>query len=148
MIKMLEPFLQELRAESATTRKVLERVPNDKLGWKPHEKSMSIGSLAWHIASVPGGISKAASLDEIDVGGRDPMPKQPGSTDEILVAHDANVKSAEEYLESLSEATAMGKWSLKFNGKEVFTGPRIGVVRTLLLNHTYHHRGQLSVYLR
>ena len=148
MIKMLEPFLQELRQESGTTRKVLERVPTNKLAWKPHEKSMSIGTLAWHIANVPGGITKAAAQDEVDIGGRDPMPKQPESTEEILAAHDASIKTAEEYLENLSEATALGNFSLKLNGKVMFSGTRVSVIRTLMLNHTYHHRGQLSVYLR
>jgi len=148
MIKMLEPYIQEFRQEACTTRKVLERVPTEKLAWKPHTKSMSLGQLAWHIATVPTGVSKFAQLDEFDVGGRDPNPKLPNSTEEILAAHDASVKTVEEFLDGLNDSTAMGKWSLKFNGKELFNIPRVGVVRTLMFNHIYHHRGQLSVYLR
>lgn len=148
MIKMLEPMMKELRQEAVITRRILERVPADKLGWKPHAKSMSLGQLALHIATIPGGISKIAKLDEFDVAAANFDPPAPGDAKEILAALDANVKTAEEYLGELNETAATGTWRLKANGKEVSMMPRVELLRTILLSHWYHHRGQLSVYLR
>jgi uncharacterized damage-inducible protein DinB len=145
---MLDSLLNELYQEASITRRVLERVPGDKLEWRPHSKSMSLGQLAMHVASIPGNLSKLTQADEFDAAQANFTPPAPGSVEEILTAHDASLKVAQDYFGGLDEQTARGSWRLTFRGKEVFTAPRGGVIRSLMLNHWYHHRGQLSVYLR
>lgn len=134
--------------EAVITRRVLERVPPDRLSWKPHSKSMSLGQLALHVASIPGNISKLAQLDEFDASAANFDPPSPNNPAEILTALDASLKTTKEYLHDVSESAAIGNWRLTFQGKEVFAIPRIALLRTIMLNHWYHHRGQLSVYLR
>jgi len=148
MIKMLEPMMSEIQQEAVITKRVLERVPADKLAWKPHPKSMSLGQLALHIATIPGNLSNLAQQDGFDVSTANFDPPAPNNAKEILTALEASVKAAEEYLGGVSESAAMGNWRLTSKGKEVFTIPRVGLLRTIMLNHWYHHRGQLSVYLR
>jgi uncharacterized damage-inducible protein DinB len=148
MIQMLEPMNGEIAQEAATTRRVLERVPFDKLGWKPHPKSMSLGQLAMHVATIPGGIAKMAQADEYEVNPANFNPAAAKSKEEILAALDASVQSAHEYLCGVSESAASATWRLMSNGKEVMAMPRVGLLRSVMLNHWYHHRGQLSVYLR
>jgi uncharacterized damage-inducible protein DinB len=148
MTKMLEPMLQEFRQEAATTRRVLERVPAASLAWRPHSKSMSLGQLSMHVAQIPAGISKLAQVDEFDAASANFTPPEPKDVQEILKAHDESVKAAEAYVGGLSEPSALGTWRMTAGGKEIFTVPRIGLLRTVMLNHWYHHRGQLSVYLR
>lgn len=148
MTKMLDPMIGELQQEAITTRTILERVPADKLSWKPHPKSMSLGQLALHIASIPGGLSKLAQLEEFDVATANFNPPEPKDVSEILSTLESSVKAAEAYLGGLSESTAMGNWRMISKGKEVFTVPRVAMLRSIMLNHWYHHRGQLSVYLR
>ena len=140
-------MLQELDQECATTRRVLERVPSDKLAWKPHAKSMSLGALAMHIASAPAFISGWATEDETTMaGGGSP---DPASTADILAAHDASAAKAKANIESIGDG-GMGKmWSMKTpDGKTAMTMPKAALLRSIALNHVYHHRGQLSVYLR
>jgi uncharacterized damage-inducible protein DinB len=148
MIKMLEPMMGEIHQEAATTRRVLERVPADKLTWKPHSKSMSVGQLALHIAMIPGSISKMAQLDEMDVSAANFNAPQPSGMEEVLTALDSGVLAAGEYLGGMSEASAMANWRLTAGPNEVFSMPRVGLLRSIMLNHWYHHRGQMSVYLR
>jgi uncharacterized damage-inducible protein DinB len=148
MTQMLEPMLSEFRTEAATTRRVLERVPADKLSWRPHPKSMSLGQLALHVASIPGSLAKIAQLEEFDAAQANFEPAVPNDVEQIHAALDQSVRSAEECLSGMSEQMALGNWRLTFRGKEVFTRPRVGVLRSIMLNHWYHHRGQLSVYLR
>lgn len=148
MIRMIEPMMGEIQQEAVITQRVLERVPADKLSWKPHRKSMSLGQLALHVATIPGSLSKLAQLEEFDASQANFDPPAPNDTKEILSALDASVKAAEEYLGGVSESAIMGNWRLTSKGKEVFTIPRLGLLRTIMLNHWYHHRGQLSVYLR
>jgi uncharacterized damage-inducible protein DinB len=148
MGKTMEPMLNELREEAAITRRVLERVPGDKLAWKPHAKSMSLGQLALHIAGIPGGLSKLAMLEEFDAGQANFNPAAPKSVEECLAAHDQGVREAEERLGGMSDQSATASWRLLVNGKEIFRKQRIEVLRSILLNHWIHHRGQLSVYLR
>jgi len=148
MIRTLEPMMSEIRQEAATTRRVLERVPADKLSWKPHARSMSLGQLALHVATIPGNVSRFAQLDEFDVSTANFDPAAPASTKEILTVLDDSIQSAEAYLSGLSESAATANWHLTARGKEVFTVPRVEMLRSIMLNHWYHHRGQLSVYLR
>jgi uncharacterized damage-inducible protein DinB len=145
---MSDSLLNELYQEATVTRRVLERVPEDKLEWRPHPKSMSLGQLAMHIASIPGNLSGLVKADEFDASQANFTPPAPVSVEEILTAHDSSLRLAQDYLGGVDEQTAQGSWRLTFRGKEVFTAPRGGVIRSLMLNHWYHHRGQLSVYLR
>jgi uncharacterized damage-inducible protein DinB len=145
---MSDSLLNELYQEAAITRRVLERVPGDKLEWRPHPKSMSLGQLAMHVASLPGNLSGLVQADEFDASQANFTPPSPDSVEEILTAHDGSLRAAQDYLGSIDEQTTRVSWRLTFKGKEVFTAPRGGVIRSLMLNHWYHHRGQLSVYLR
>jgi uncharacterized damage-inducible protein DinB len=148
MIPMLEPMLSEIREEAAVTKRVLERVPADKLSWKPHRKSMSLGQLAFHIATVPGSLARLLQLEEFDADPANFEPPVPRNIEEIHAALDQSVRAAEDYLMSASEQAALGSWRLTVKGKQVFSKPRVAVLRSIMLNHWYHHRGQLSVYLR
>ena len=146
MPRMMEPFLAELEQEAQTTRRVLERVPGDKLSWKPHEKSMSLGQLATHIATIPGRIAQVLVNDSLDLSEfEEPAAK---SAAELIPFFNDSVRSAKEILGSMEEQKLLGTWKLTGNGKELLAVPRMAVVRSFLLNHWYHHRGQLSVYLR
>jgi uncharacterized damage-inducible protein DinB len=142
------PLLNEFREEVAITRRLLERVPADKLPWKPHAKSMTLGQLAWHVATIPGGIARIAQQDSFDVLSGSFVPPQPASLQEIFAAYEQAVPGAEKFLSELTEDRASANWRLMKGERELFHQPRINVVRTIMLNHWYHHRGQLSVYLR
>jgi uncharacterized damage-inducible protein DinB len=148
MIEMLEPMLREFRVEAAITKRVLERVPADKLSWRPHPKSMSLGQLAFHLASIPGNVAKLAQLDEFDASQANFEPATPSDLNQIHSTLEQSLRSAEECLCGMTEPRASGTWRLMIRGKEAFSGPRVGVLRSVMLNHWYHHRGQLSVYLR
>jgi uncharacterized damage-inducible protein DinB len=141
-------ILRELDQENATTRRVLERVPEDKLSWKPHPKSMSLGELALHVAQSPGYIASNWCLqDVVQVGGGGESPK-PSSSREILSAHDQSVAKTKEVLTQLGDEGLRNMWKAEAGGVTVFEMPKAALVRSIVLNHTYHHRGQLSVYLR
>jgi uncharacterized damage-inducible protein DinB len=148
MTPMMEPMLNELRQETLTTKRVLDRVPADKLAWRPHPKAMSLGQLAMHIANIPGTLSKIAELDEFDVSQANFVPPQPDDMKTVHSALDENVQFAESYFSGLTEQRALSTWRMTLRGKELMAVPRVGVLRSILLNHWYHHRGQLSVYLR
>lgn len=141
-------MLEELQQEAATTRRILERVPGDKLSWAPHPKSMTLGQLALHVASIPGAISGLAQLDEFDASAANFSPPAAASKDEVMAAFDDAIAKASAYLGGLTPEAAAAPWRLTMRGNEVFTVPRAGMLRSILLNHWYHHRGQLSVYLR
>ena len=144
---LADMFIMELELEAKTTRRVLERVPDDKLTWKPHTKSMSLRQLAQHVATIPGNISGMARLDHFDVE-KFAEPPALESTAAILAAFDASVAQAKTDLAATDDAAMMKDWSFKMGGHPIMTVPRIGVYRSVLLNHLYHHRGQLTVYLR
>ena len=146
MARIADSFLAELDQEAATTRRVLERVPNDKLGWKPHAKSMSLGQPALHVATTPGQVAQLITQDQFEL----PSFDQPsaGSAAELVPALQESVAEAKQVLSTLDDQTAMSTWRLTKGGKDILAIPRIGVVRSIMLNHWYHHRGQLSVYLR
>ena len=148
MARMVDPMLHEFREEAATTKRVLERVPADKLAWKPHRKSMSLGQLALHIASVPGALARISQRDEFDVAQANFDPPAPKDVEQIHAALQESIRAAEQYLSGMTEQKAMGNWRLMSNGKQIFNRPRVEVIRSIMLNHWYHHRGQLSVYLR
>ncbi|HLV86980.1 MAG TPA: DinB family protein [Candidatus Sulfotelmatobacter sp.] len=143
-----EALLGEFREEVGTTRRVLERIPSDKLAWKPHTKSMSLGQLGWHVASVPGGLSRILQQDRFDVLQGNFDPPLPKSNQEISAAFEQSIHDGESYLSGLSDDQAQAPWHLMRGSQELFTRPRVQVLRSIMLNHWYHHRGQLSVYLR
>lgn len=145
---LADTFLMELDQEAKTTRRVLERVPGDKLAWKPHPKSYSLGQLALHIAAMPGVIAGFVSGPVLDMSSGGFAQDEAKSTAQVLSALDEGLAKARDVLKSLDDATMMSSWSFKVDGKTLMSMPRMAVVRTLMLNHWYHHRGQMSVYLR
>jgi uncharacterized damage-inducible protein DinB len=145
---MLQPMLSEFREEAATTKRVLDRIPPDKLSWKPHPKSMSLGQLAIHIAMVPGRLSKIVQQDSFDVTQGNFLPEEPKNVEEVRSTFEESVREAESCLANMTEQTAQGNWRLMRGDKEIFTKSRAAVIRMIMLSHWYHHRGQLSVYLR
>ncbi len=145
-MSMTAAILQEFDNEAKTTRTVLERVPNDKLAWQPHPKSMSLGVLALHVAASPAFICGWAAEDETNFKG-DPTPV-PTSTAEILAAHDAGVTTVHERLTAIGDAGLQKMWTAKAGGNTLMSMPKGALVRAIVMNHWIHHRGQLSVYLR
>ncbi|HEY2090466.1 MAG TPA: DinB family protein [Thermoanaerobaculia bacterium] len=141
-----EQFIQELTDEAPKTRRALERIPESELTWAPHPKSLTIGQLGWHLAVLPRAITDLLSELERDAPNV-PRP-QPTSGAEILAAFDENIPYAANKIAEWGDAGLQQIWTLKFQGRAVFQIPRIAAVRAILLNHTYHHRGQLTVYLR
>jgi len=141
-----QAFLQEFDHEAKTTRRVLERVPADKFDWKPHPKSMSLGELAMHTAMNPGAICGWAAEDETTFkGDKTPVPT---STAEIVAAHDTSVAKYRAVVGELGDSGLSSGWKGSAGGRTIFEMPKAALVRSLALNHWYHHRGQLSVYLR
>lgn len=146
-----QSLLPELEQEAATTRKLLERVPADKFGWKPHEKSMTMGRLATHVAEMVGWVSVTLTTEKLDfapVGGQPMVPFEPKSTADLLSFFDKNVVEAKAALAKATDAEMFQNWTLLSGGKVIFTMPRIACLRGMVMNHVIHHRGQLSVYLR
>ncbi|MBI4602395.1 MAG: DinB family protein [Planctomycetes bacterium] len=144
-------LLPELDHEMASTRKLLDRLPETKLSWKPHPKSMSLGQLATHIAEIPGwakAITAADSFDLAPPGGRAYAPPVDATRGDVLRRFDGNVREAQAAIAVLDDAAAMRPWSLLKGGHAFFTLPKVAVLRSMLFGHAIHHRGQLTVYLR
>lgn len=145
-MSMIEALIQELEQEAQTTRRVLERVPGDHLTWKPHAKSMSLGQLALHVATTPGMVSEMVRQSPF------PMPHftQPSVTSaaELVPALDESVRKAKDNLRAIGDAGLGGTWQVVDGDQELMAMPVGAVLRSIMLNHWYHHRGQLSVYLR
>lgn len=142
-----QALLPEFDHEMATTRRVLERVPDEKLGWKPHEKSMTMARLATHVATITHWINAIVGSDSFDVKS---APRNPDlmSRQEILGAFDSTVAAARKALAGASDEELLKTWTVQAEGKTIFSQPRTGALRSFVMNHTIHHRGQLSVYLR
>ena len=142
----IELLLQELEHEAQTTRRVLERVPGDRLTWKPHDRSMSLGQLALHIATVPGAIAEISQISPFPV----PKFEQPAaqSAAELVPALEQSLEKARTILRKLDDADLAKVWRVVDGDREVMALPVGAVLRSIMLNHWYHHRGQLSVYLR
>jgi uncharacterized damage-inducible protein DinB len=145
-MRLVDSILMELDQEAQTTKRVLDRIPNDKLAWKPHPKSFSLGQLALHIASAPGSIAAAVVPDTVEVTNFSrPEPK---NRQEVLDTFAESLESAKNTLKKMEDNQLMSSWSLTKNGRVLMSVPRIGFIRSIMMNHIYHHRGQLSVYLR
>jgi uncharacterized damage-inducible protein DinB len=142
-----QAMLPEFDHEMANTRKSLERVPDSKSDWKPHEKSMTMGGLATHLATICHWAEAIVGQDSFDVTNAPPQP-QFKSKAEMLAAFDQSAAAARKAIEGASDEQLMKPWSLVSNGKAIFTMPRAGVLRSFIMNHIIHHRAQLGVYLR
>jgi uncharacterized damage-inducible protein DinB len=140
-------LIAEYDHEVATTRKLIERVPDDRLAWKPHPKSMSIGGLAQHIANLPTWGGMILDHDRFDLADAPPNLPEPASRAAVLAMFEQSTAGARRQLDR-SDGELMAFWTLKRDGHEMFTLPRIAAFRSFVLNHLIHHRGQLSVYLR
>ncbi len=142
----IDVMLQELEQEALTTRRVLERVPDNQLGWKPHQKSMTLGQLALHVATVPAGVAEMVTQPSMQL----PKFNQPSATTaaELIPALEQSVRRAKELLRGMDDRALAETWRVMDGEREVMAIPRGTVLRSIMLNHWYHHRGQLSVYLR
>ena len=147
-MSLSEPIAAELRREAATTRRMLERVPEDKLAWRPHEKSMTLGRLAGHIAELPRLLVSAVTQDEVDFAAGNFQPFTASNVPELLEKFDKNISAAAEALEGQPDEHLLKTWRLRRGEQILFELPRVAVLRSMGLSHIIHHRGQLSVYLR
>ena len=146
-----ESLIPEFNNEMKTTRTLLERVPEDKADWQPHQKSMSLGKLSIHLATPPSLAIRTLSATEMDMnppGGPAFVPPSFENLGKTLEIFDKNESDVREALSNASDAELMIGWSLKNGGATIFTMPRVAVIRTVVMNHLIHHRGQMSVYLR
>ena len=146
-MRLVDALLEELEQETQTTRRVLERVPGDKLDWRPHPKARTLGELAMHVAIVPGAVARLATS---------PSPAQapqfqdpvPSSAAELLPALDRSIAEARTALAGWDDARVREPFRMVDGDRMVFEIPRVALLRSVMLNHWYHHRGQLAVYLR
>lgn len=144
--RIVDAFIAEIDQEAPATRRLLEIVPDDKLDWRPHPKAMSLGQLAMHIARTQGGVAEGTTVDDAER----PVFNHEEATSraQILDAFEENTKKAKEILAATSDEKALGEWRIVDGDKVLMAMPRVAFWRTVMLNHTYHHRGQLSTYLR
>jgi uncharacterized damage-inducible protein DinB len=148
MISAAQTLLAEFDAEVPASRRVLERLPAENFHWQPHPRSMSAGQLGLHLASIPGNVARLAQLDGFDVATAPGTYPPAESRDELLASFDRSVTSLRTLLTSLDESRANAPWRLTFKGREIAAWSRLTLIRTMGLNHWYHHRGELVVYLR
>ncbi len=147
-MRLIDPVLMEFDREASTTRKLLERLPDEKLPFRPHPRSKTVGELAWHLATIPGWVASGLLASGQDLESRGATPPPPSATAAILEAFGANCAAAKVAMNQLDDARAMGLWTLSMGSKPILEMPRIAFLRSILLNHSVHHRGQLAVYLR
>src|SRR5687768_12132000 len=144
-----DALLHEFDHEMATTRRLLDRVPEQHFAWKPHERSMTLGQLAGHLANIPFWASAILGANFFDLATmNDVRPKAPASRDELLKEYDEKVATARKVLSAAGDGEMLARWTLKRGTEEMFTMPRVTALRSFVMNHSIHHRGQLSVYLR
>jgi len=141
-------LIAELQQEAANTHKMLERVPAGHMDWQPHAKSMSLTRLATHIAELPGWITMTLNTQELDLGAMDYKPNLAGDVAELVAIHNKSVAGAEEALKNATDEQLAEPWTLRQGDHVIFTLPRAAVIRSMVMNHMIHHRGQLSVFLR
>jgi uncharacterized damage-inducible protein DinB len=144
---LIAGMLQELEQEAQTTRRVLERVPESQLTWRPHQKARTLGELALHVAMVPGAVAELIASPSPAQAPRFTDPS-PNSAAELIPALDESIGKAKQALGGMDDAALMAPWRLMQGERELFAVPRVALLRSIMLNHWYHHRGQLSVYLR
>jgi len=150
-MSIAQSLLPEFDQEMANTRKALERIPEDELSWKPDPRSMTMGRLAGHIAEMPSWATMTLGTESLDVnpGGHSSFePLVATSREQLLQAFDKNIASARDAIAGVSDGDLMQNWQLLSNGSVMLSMPRIAVLRTMVMNHLIHHRGQLMVYYR
>lgn len=140
-------LMDELEVESEATRRVLERIPDEKLGWRPHETSMSLGQLGLHVAGIPGLVAEMLDMGEVPPPDFSDNP-EPRSSEEILETLSESLSRADETLSGMDDDEARSMWRLVHDGQTLMEMPKAEFARMIMLNHWYHHRGQLCVYLR
>ena len=143
-----QSFSAELEQESANTKKMLERVPEEHFSWKPHEKSYTLGVLATHIAELPSWVGYTVKADELDFGSMDYKSPVINSSSDLMKLFEENLAQAKEDLKEVSDEDIMKNWSLRNKEQLYFTMPKVVVLRSMVMNHIIHHRAQLGVYLR
>jgi len=145
-----QSMLPEFDHEMANTRKTLERVPDDKFGWTPHAKSFPMGKLASHLANLPGWTNITIAQDAFDMAPNGEQVKTPEchTQKEVLETFDVNVAQAREALAGVTDEKMFGNCALLAGGNQLFSMPRVAVLRSFVMNHIIHHRAQLGVYLR
>ena len=147
-MSIAQALLAEFDVESANTRRTLARLPEDKLDWTPDPKSMTMGRLAAHVAEMPGWAALTLSTDELDFAAGGYTPAVAKSRDHVLEIADENAKAARSAIAAASDADFMKPWTMRSGDQVFFTMPKIAVIRAMVMNHTIHHRGQLTVYYR
>lgn len=147
-MNIIDGMVAELQHESQLTRTTLERTPEDKLSWQPHEKSMSLAVLGGHIAEIPKWVSIILGSDEIAFDPESYVPFVPATVAELLETFDNNLAEAVEAMAGQSNEHLMQAWQFRIGDQVMFEMPRVAVLRGMVLNHIVHHRGQLTVYLR
>jgi uncharacterized damage-inducible protein DinB len=147
-MRINESFLNELKEEEKATKKLLERVPEKSLTWKPHEKSFTLARLASHVAELPGWISAILDFDELDFGKINYTPPEILKTADLIKIHNENVAKAIKSLENSKDEEFSKLWTLKRGDTVFFSRPKSEVLKSFSYSHLYHHRGQLTVYLR
>ncbi len=146
---LIDAILEELEAETGTTRRVLERVPGDRLDWRPAPKARTLGELAKHVAVVPGAVAElAAAPSPVQAPDFSVPDAGPQSASELLPLLEDSIARARKALRALDDAALRETWRMVKGERELFAVPRLAFIRSTVLNHWYHHRGQLSVYLR
>ena len=148
MADLTRPLISELEQEAVATRRLMERVPADRLDYQPHPKAMTLGQLALHVARIPGAFARLGRLDGLDAAAANFNLDSPAGVEELATTLEASVTDAVAFLGELDEERATGPWRLYHGERDLMTLPRLALIRTLMLNHWYHHRGQLTVYLR
>lgn len=146
-MRLVDPILMEIDQEAVITKRLLDVVPEDKLTWRPHPKARSLGELAMHVATSQGNVAEISQTDTKEAG---TFPRDPEATSraQILEAFAESLNKAKDIVAATDDARALSEWKLTKDGNTLMSVPRIGFWRSILLNHTYHHRGQLSAYLR
>lgn len=142
------PLIGEFKHEASSTKRMLERVPAEKFDWKPHEKSMTLGRLAAHVAEIPGLMTAALTTEELDFAKGQYPRITPTTLEELMQKYQQTYDKAIETLTAASDESLLQSWTLRRGDHVIFTNPRIAAIRSLVMNHFIHHRGQLSVYLR
>jgi uncharacterized damage-inducible protein DinB len=145
---IIEGMLKELEEEAQTTRRVLERVPDDRLGWRPHQKARTLGQLALHVAMVPGGVAQLVSSPPPAPAPQFGPDPSPATSAELIPTLDQSIARAKQLLGGMDDAALTSTWRLTNGDRELFATTRAAMLRSIMLNHWYHHRGQLTVYLR
>jgi uncharacterized damage-inducible protein DinB len=143
-----EAFIAELKHEAAATKRILERVPQEKFDWKPHEKSMTLGRLATHVAELPGFLNSILTMDDFDFTKGDYKPSRANTPEELMNVFQQQLDGVVQTLQNTSDEKMQSTFTLRSGNHIIASVPRMVAVRSMAMNHIIHHRGQIAVYLR